>query len=138
MTALLALWNFVKPFRRELIYAAAVLAAGWWLHHHWYQAGYKAAEDAYQAAVLQASTKFAAELKARDEALAEAQGHVTEVVKWRTRTETVYQEAAKNDADCKAWFDTPIACPLGVQPVSGPAAAGNSDAVPSHPAQPGG
>lgn len=123
-------WRLVRPFWPYLAAGVGLLVVGWYLHHRWYSAGYEAAEAEYRAAAIQAGQEFARQLAARDQALAAAQGKVTEVIKWRTRTETVYQEAVNNDPTCQSWAAAPVGCPLGL-PV-GPGGAN----VPADPAEP--
>ena len=108
------LLGFAKRFWPYLAGVAALAVAYFYFHHAWYQEGYEEAQAEYQAAAIQAGRKFAEELAARDEALAAAQGQVVEVVKWRTRTQTIYEEAVKNDPDCQAWAAAPVGCPLGL------------------------
>lgn len=128
LPAIKAGWSFVKPFMPYILAGLALLLAWKWADSRGYDRGYAEAEEAYQAAVLEASSKFMDQLRIRDEALAEAQGQVVEVVKWRTKTETIYKEAVKNDADCAAWAAGRIACPLGLSGQTG----ARGDSVPSH------
>ena len=135
MTVLLML---LKKYWVWLAAGAGELELGIYFHHQWYQAGYdegvaKTAE-VYQLAASDAQKKFTEELAKRDAALADAQGKVVEVVRWKTKTQTIYQEAVKNDQDCADWASQPIACPLGLpvgpSPDHGaavPVSAGNAD-----------
>ena len=119
------------PVKVGIAAAAVVAVAGcaFWLRHSGYEAGYSACEAEYQAAVAKVGEAFMGELAARDKQLEDASGKVIEVVKWRTRTETVYREALKNDPDCQAWASGRIACPLGL-----PAEAADRAGVPADPA----
>lgn len=134
LPAVKAIWGFAKPFLPWIIAGLAFIAWGQWKEHVGHKEGYAEAEKEYQAAVLEASSKFMRELRARDEALADAQGQVVEIVKWRTRTETIYKEAVKNDADCAAWASGRIACPLGLSGAAGASGHG----VPSDSKRPDG
>jgi len=122
------------PFLRRawpyLLGAVVIGVVGLWLRHSGYEKGYAKAEAEYQAAAIQAGQEFARQLAARDQALAEAQGKVVEVIRWRTRTETVYREALNHDPTCQAWAAAPIGCPLGL-----PVDPGGTD-VPADPAEP--
>ena len=119
------------PVKVGIAAVAAIALAGvaFWLRHSGYEAGYDACEAEYQAAVAKVGEAFMGELAARDKQLEEASGKVIEVVKWRTRTETVYREALKNDPDCQAWASGRIACPLGLS-----AEAVDRSGVPADPA----
>jgi hypothetical protein len=123
--------GWAKRFWPYLAAAAALLVVGMYLHHRWYAAGYDQAQAEYQAAAMKAGVEFAKQLAERDAALAAAQGKVVEVVKWKTKTQTIYQEAVTNDPDCKAWASEPIRCALGPDTLtSTPSIEGVSSGVP--------
>jgi hypothetical protein len=145
MGSLLALiargWPLVRPYLWWIGGAAVLLIAALWLRHAGYEAGRQACQEqaaaARDAALAEAGAAYRAELAKRDAALAEAQGQVVEVVRWRTRVQTVYQEAVKNDPDCAEWAVAPIRCPVGLPVVAAPGAGGGAG-VPADPGQPDG
>jgi hypothetical protein len=125
--------------------AVGVLGAGLiWGAFAWrssvYSKGYDAGEadtvKTYEAAVAVAQKQYDAHVAQLEAALADARGKTVEVIKWRTRTETIYQEAVKNDADCKAWAGTAIACRLGG--LQDGAGTDPGAAVPADPGEPAG
>lgn len=114
MTAVLL---FLRKYWVHAAGLVVVVLAGLWLRHAGYQAGWEDAQaeaaEAREAALTAAGERFREELAKRDAELADAQGKVVEVVKWRTKVQTVYEEAVKNDPDCAAWSSEFVRCPLG-------------------------
>ena len=138
MIPLLLAWRALTAgIRRLLPYALGVglfVAAGLWLRHSGYSAGWEVAtaeaQAAQDAALAQAGATFRVELAKRDAALAAAQGEVTEVVKWKVRTETVYREALRHDPECAAWAGAAIPAGCGLSLVAG---AGDRQGMPAAP-----
>lgn len=96
----------------RLVIAVAILslafAAGWFANGWRLKSKHSAELVAMYEAGVQA-------VKKREAAAVEASARIAELERQKSKVRVIYRDAVRNNPECKAWSEQPIACPSSWQ-----------------------